>query len=188
MRIKRDHKAMSDFFYATASILWLETNITEQHVTEGQKEVEGGRIKNSEERRNVTEGHFPGVSWPRPPSVSPPRTPRPPRVWVAGKGGGRASTEAYSQPGLARRSLQRLSTVQQRRPAEVCSPAASFAERSPSWLSLSFCTQTRCRKSPSMSTSKGFCPILKVCGLLYSLASQRRHPPPKPLLSPVKPQ
>lgn len=45
MRIKRDQNAISDFFHGTVPILWLETNITEQHVTEGLKEVEGGRIK-----------------------------------------------------------------------------------------------------------------------------------------------
>lgn len=49
-------------------------------------------------------GNFPGVPWPRPPSVSSPRTPRPPRVWVGGRGGGRTSPHAYSQPGRARSS------------------------------------------------------------------------------------
>lgn len=50
-------------------------------------------------------GNFPGVPWPRPPSVSSPRTPRPPRVWVGGRGGGRTSPHAYSQPRTERAAL-----------------------------------------------------------------------------------
>lgn len=123
-------------------------------------------------------GNFPGVPWPRPPSVSSPRTPCPPRVWVGGRGGGRTSPHAYSQPRTERAAL--TPAALHRQTAQTCrslglffSPAASFEERSPSWLSVSFCTQTRCRKSPSMNTSKGLYPILKVCGLEYSEASRR---------------
>lgn len=114
-----------------------------------------GWAQRREERPGGLGGHLPPRCF-----VAPPRDPSapPPRVWPAGKGGGRSGSKAASQPGLA-----------QLRPAALlCADLHKFvkswfAHSSPPWLSL-----TRWRKCPSTSTSKGFYPILKVCGLNVS--------------------